>query len=187
MELSPDLLAIAPPNLVAAVRTYFPEPQWAPALAVAYCECASGLSGAVQTRATWPTDCHTPVGPLDCGFGSQQATKYGPFGLVDACWDPQLNARSPFTPDEWARVTDVACNTWMASIVWSINGWRAWSTCDAAGSLLNFDVCGVPGGPIPHPRHMVGLFGTSAGLLPVGIVVGAIAGIVGLAVAGRRF
>ncbi|RJQ43378.1 MAG: hypothetical protein C4534_08250 [Gaiellales bacterium] len=69
----------------------------------------------------------------------------GPFGLLDTCWDPASNPDSPFTREAWAMALDPNVNVWMASVIWSLYGWQAWSTCDECKS------CETAGGEIPHP------------------------------------
>jgi hypothetical protein len=89
-------------------------------------------------------------GDIDCGQGAViGARSWGIFQILDACWNPDMPNNSPFTREQWARVLDPNVNTWMASVIWSRSGWRAWTTCAYCG------VCAVEGGPIPHPRRPV--------------------------------
>lgn len=82
-------------------------------------------------------------------------TASGLFGILDTCWDPTTRSdRTPFIESEWDARFDVETNIWMASVVWSIGGWRAWPSCGwcMEGGV---SICAITGGPIPFPRHPV--------------------------------
>lgn len=122
------------------IATYFPDAEWENAWCIALQESPSGLiPGPV------------PIGEMACmpEMASVDASKWGLFGLLDACWHPVMNPGSPFTLEQWANVLDANDNTWMASVIWSAYGWAAWSTAPACG-LTN-----APGGQIPHPEGPV--------------------------------
>lgn len=127
--------------LDAYIQHYFPPSEWERARCIAWNECPWDMTN-------WPNSCETPSGVHSCGQSqSQNSTTYGPFMLMDVCWNPDLNPGSPFTAEQWAQVKDPMVNTWMASVIWSASGWRAWTTCsDCPGT------CTVTGTPIPYPR-----------------------------------
>jgi hypothetical protein len=66
-------------------------------------------------------------------------------------------------------------NTWMASVIWSRSGWRAWTSCPTCA------ICEVRGGAIPFPRgpasEQVPTVGLSLveGLVALAFVAGGIA------------
>lgn len=124
------------------IRRYLPPSEWERARCITRRECNPGREG-------YPESCVAEEGMIDCGNGVVRARSWGPFQILDACWNPAMNPRSPFTREHWAKVLDPNVNTWMASVIWSSSGWRAWTTC--AGC----EVCGVTGGPIPYPRGPV--------------------------------
>lgn len=158
-------------TLEELVHRYFPQEQWANALCVARAECSEG--------AEYPANCVKHVGGIQCGQSSGDATAYGPFGLLDVCWDPDLNTDSPFTTAQWANVMDLEMNVWMASIIWSRHGFRAWTTCEGC------NVCSVPGGPIPYPRGLA--TGEDAGVSDAArLIVGGLVVVGGLAYLWRR-
>lgn len=139
------------------IQTYLPTSQWANANCISLAECD-------PASPIYP-NCVKDEGGIICGPAQGPAKSYGLFGLLDVCWDPALNPQSPFTADQWAKVLDPNVNTWMASVVWSINGWRAWTTCsqclDCPPCVYSTppclapcggNLCAVPGGPIPYPR-----------------------------------
>ncbi len=117
----------------AWIETYFPVSEWERAACVSFAECPPNLSG-------YPATC------VQENFGSKA---FGIFGLAEQAWDPEVNPLSPFTRDEWARAMDPNVGTWIASVIWERNGWRAWTTC------LDCGACAVRGGPIPYPRGAV--------------------------------
>ncbi len=122
------------------IERYFPETQWDAASCITQHECSPDREG-------YPGSCVADEGPINCdGSSGPPAHSWGPFQIFDACWDPARNPNSPFTPEQWALRLDPNVNAWMASVIWERAGWRAWSTCEGC------DVCGVRGGPIPHPR-----------------------------------
>lgn len=123
------------------IQRYFPESEWGRANCVSLHECDPSRDG-------YPATCIGDEGFIDCSGNPTniRAKSWGPFQILDACWNPDLNPNSPFTPQQWAKVLDPNVNTWMASVIWSGGGWRAWSTCDYC------DACQVRGGPIPYPR-----------------------------------
>lgn len=124
------------------IQVYFPEDQWENGDCISTHECSPDRDG-------YPGTCIGPEGMISCNPGSLpylDSYSYGVFQILDACWSPERNPDTPFTPDIWARVMDPNVNTWMASVIWSRNGWRAWSTCGSCS------VCGVMGRDIPFPR-----------------------------------
>ena len=126
------------------IQTYFPPAQHANADCISTHECS-------PSRAGYPGSCVGPEGWLSCSgqLPYVNAASYGPFQILDACWNPSINSRSPFTVEQWSKVLDPNVNTWMASIIWSRSGWHAWSTAAGCG------IDGVPGGAIPHPEGPV--------------------------------
>lgn len=124
---------------IGIIRLYFPPTEWARASCVANAECD-------PASANYPTACMGDEGGINCGAGDRQARSFGIFKLLDVCWDPAMQSASPFTAEQWARVMEPNVNTWMASVIWSRYGWRAWTTCEDCVA------CAIPGGPIPYPR-----------------------------------
>lgn len=123
------------------IQKYFPPSEWDRADCISAVECPS-------TRAGYPKSCVASQGLIACGSaGAVQSYSYGPFQILDACWNPALNPTSPFTREQWARVLDPEMNTWMASVIWSIGGWSMWTVCGSC------DACTVPGGKIPLPNY----------------------------------
>ena len=92
------------------IAEYFPADQVEEATCILNAECPPGSDG-------WPASCVAGQGQVDCGAGLRDAAAYGPFGLLDTCFDPAMNPTSPFTPEQWAMVLDPNVNTWMASVV----------------------------------------------------------------------
>lgn len=123
------------------VQRYFPLSEWVRAECIIEQECPS-------SQASWPYSCIQAKGWMTCGPNPtpRQASAYGMFGILDVCYDPALNPDSPFTAEQWQRVLDPNMNAWMASIIWSNAGWRAWTTCEACTA------CDVLGEPVPYPR-----------------------------------
>ncbi len=119
-------------TLQELIAVYFPEQERERALCIAQAEA---VTAGVRDE-----------GMVDWGQGLKPAKSYGPFALVDVCWDPAMNPASPFSPEQWANILDPNVNVWAASVVWSHGGWRSWTTCGACGA------CEVAGGPIPYPR-----------------------------------
>ena len=149
------------------IQRYFPSDQWENAACISLAE--------VPTDAPGYPDVVRSVGPIECaGVAVEDAQAYGIFGILDVCYDPAISLTSPFPQHYWDRVLDPNVNTWMAALIWSINGWEAWTTCASC------NVCDVDGTIVPHPRHPV-----EEGLNP--IVVGAgVAVLGGLLVAAAR-
>lgn len=146
------------------VQRYFPIAEWERAECVIEQECPSSSPG-------WPYSCVREEGLMSCGTDPtpRQAHAYGMFGLLDVCYDPAANPGSPFTPYQWMNVLDPNVNAWMASIIWSYAGWRAWTTCPGCNA------CDVLGEPVPYPRGPVDLAEPSPPLLWLLLpVVGAI-------------
>ena len=139
------------------IATYFPEPERDRASCIVIMESQflveSPPSRLIDALTLLPGEMRAYMkdeGMIDCGQGEMHARSYGPFGLVDVCWDPAMNPASLFTPAQWALVkADMEWNIWGAAIVWSNGGWRAWSTCPSC------DACDVTGGPILYPRGPV--------------------------------
>jgi len=169
------------PDIGQLIRTYFPEGAWGDAACIVSHECP-------PTTEAYPAGCVKEIGRYLCGGVEMAARAWGPFGLLDVCWDPAVQSASPFTSEQWGRVLDPNYNVWMASRIWSQYGWQVWST---------FNQCGIqstqPGGAIPHPNgplpELSGLpaNGTPGGFETVTLLVGVAA--VGLAVAlhqGKR-
>ena len=123
------------------IRRYFPESQWVAAECIAEKESVSGDNtlpyGGIRSEG-WMT-CGTDPTP-------REAKSYGLFAILDVCYDPAMNPDSPFTSYQWQAVLDDNVNTWMASIIWSNAGWRAWTSCPEC------NCCDVLGEPIPYPR-----------------------------------
>lgn len=117
------------------IRLYFPPGEHERANSVALTECPTG--DPLQVR---------DEGWVDCGQGQREAKSYGVFRLLDVCFDPALSPESPFTVEQWARRLDPNVNVWMASVVFSRYGWRAWTSCGEA------EACEYAGLPIPYPR-----------------------------------
>ncbi len=155
-------------TLEQAIRAYFPESEWDRALCIATHECS-------PSRERWPESCVGYEGYIDCSGRPTSDPRYsfGPFQIFESCWDPGRNASSPFTPEHWAKVLDINVNTWMASVIWSRSGWRAWSTC------VYCEACDIQGGAIPHPEGPIALepppppppVGSIAGVFLVGIMM----------------
>jgi hypothetical protein len=150
------------------IQVYFPQVEWERANCVSVHECS-------PDRAGYPQSCVGFEGAVDCGHGVvENARSWGIFQILDACWDPALNASSPFTAQQWAAVLDPNVNTWMASVIWSRAGWGAWTTCSAC------DACDVSGGPIPYPRGPIEVIppppSVTSSPLPVLLGLGLIAG-----------
>ena len=131
------------------IQRYFPPEEWEHAACISAAECPPGSSG-------YPASCTRNAGVLQCGAGMPyvNASAYGLFGILDACWDPAVNLDSPFTHELWARRLEPEVNTWMASVIWSRSGWRAWTSC------ADCRLCDFRGGAIPFPR------GPDEGLAP---------------------
>jgi len=116
------------------IQKYFPESEWDRADCIAAIEC---VAGPCQS---------SDKGLVDCGGpGPVYAKAWGVFGILDACWSPYYNPSSPFTRDEWDHVLDPEYNVWMASVIWSLGGWKVWTTCSECNA------CDIPGGPVPCP------------------------------------
>ena len=151
------------------ITRYFPESQYANADCIQIKECPADTPGFPHVV--------TVQGAIDCGYGLVDARAHGPWQILDACFDPALTPESPFTPEQWAGVYDPNVSTWMASVIYSTYGWRAWTSCSACG------VCEVRGLPIPHPRGPV--FPGGGGLsLPLVLATGG--AIVALFLASKR-
>lgn len=127
------------PDIGQLIRAYFPEGAWGNADCIMQHECP-------PTSEAYPAGCVKEIGVYRCNSVEMPARAWGPFGLLDVCWDPAVQALSPFTPDQWSRVLDPNYNVWMASRIWSEHGWTVWTT---------FNQCHIldigPGGAIPHP------------------------------------
>jgi len=145
------------PDIGQLIRTYFPEGAWGDADCIMRNECP-------PTSQAYPAGCVREIGRYFCNGVELMARAWGPFGLLDACWDPAVQPDSPFTPDQWARVLDPNYNVWMASRIWSQYGWTVWTT---------FNQCGIvgvnPGGDIPHPEGPVPEL---SGVVPIGTMAG---------------
>ena len=127
------------PTLQYLIQKYFPPSEWDRAACISNAECS-------QNRENYPQSCIADEGLIDCaGPSPVYAKSWGPFQILDACWSPYLNPSSPFTREQWDKVLDLEYNTWMASVIWSISGWSAWTTCGTCAA------CDVPGGAIPYP------------------------------------
>ncbi len=161
------------------IDRYFPEQERANALCIAAAEWPVEIGGSPSLMP--PRDILVrDEGMLDCGQGLKPAKAYGPFALLDVCWDPALNPDSLFSSAQWASILDPNVNVWAASVVWSHGGWRSWTTCAACGA------CEVTGGPIPYPRGPVQVrqpLQSSAGPILVGV---AGVGLVALVIADTR-
>lgn len=162
------------------IQRYFPPEEYEHADCISVAECPPSSLG-------YPAGCTERVGVLRCGetLPYVNASKFGLFGILDACWDPEVNPDSPFTAELWARRMEPAINTWMASIIWSRSGWRAWTSCATCG------LCQMPGGPVPYPRGpnegpMVEIAGPGPVLLAAGGVVLAIGAVAYVAKGIRR-
>jgi len=126
-------------DLWELIQTYFPEREWQNALCMAKAECGSATP-------CYPQACVTAQGLIQCGDGQAvEARAWGPFQILDACWNPALNPASPFTAAQWAQVLDPNVNVWMASAIWSASGWEAWTTCNEC------KLCQSLPGDIPYP------------------------------------
>ena len=137
----PCTIAVSP--YLSLIQRYFPSAQWEIANCLSLAECC-------PDRQDYP-HCVTPQGSVVCGGEPvTNASSYGLFGLVDACWNPAMNASSPFTPAQWAQVLDPEMNTWMASVVYSLQGWSAWTSCSSCP-----DSCTNPGPPPAGERWPV--------------------------------
>lgn len=165
-----------PVNMLALIQEYFPEAAWNDAQCILEQECP-------LASPQWQTGCIVPVGGYYCGsVETANAKAWGPFGLLDICWNPSLNPDSPFGGDLWAMVRDPNVNTWMASKVWSLYGWGAWDTCPRCG------ICDTaPGGAIPHPDGPINVEIPPAEGLPLPLILlGAAAlGLAGLTLASK--
>ncbi len=126
------------PTLLSLVQEYFPSDQWDKAQCILAHECQVPMG----------EPCAVAVGPYECGSVTGDGIAYGPFGLLDLCWDPALNPDSPFSREAWCAVMDPNVNVWMASVIWSMYGWIAWTTCPQCGPCDT-----TPGGAIPHPER----------------------------------
>jgi hypothetical protein len=125
------------------IRLYFPSSEWERANCIANEECS-------PDRVGYPETCIGDEGLTDCGHGAVQSRSWGPFQILDSCWNPDLNPNSPFTHEQWAMVLDPNVNTWMASVIWSRSGWGAWTTCGLC------EACNLPyDTPIPYPNGPV--------------------------------
>ena len=129
------------------IMRYFPESQWQNAACILAAEM---VQAAVNCPGVDPASCVVDLPEYGSCYPTTSvgpATASGLYGIVDRCWSPALaEDNTPFTPQEWAARLDPVVNVWMASVVYSIAGWRAWSTCAQCGC------CDVRGEPIPHPR-----------------------------------
>jgi hypothetical protein len=159
------------------VSLYFPGSEYDRAWCIATRECPP--TPMPQSGIQFP-ECVKDEGLIDCGAGPVQAKSWGVFGILDACWDPSLNPDSPFTPELWSRVLEPNVNVWMASVIWSANGWRAWTSCEPCNA------CDVMGGPIPYPRGPVEDVERLPSLARPLVLVGLGAAFVGLAIADQR-
>lgn len=98
------------------------------------------------------------------------------FGFDPTRWEPHAAGdNTPFSSTEWDVRNSPETNAWMASVVWSIGGWRAWPS---ACSLCS--ICDVTGEPIPHPRNPIAPRGDVAGGSPLVAIIGTIGVILGL-------
>lgn len=157
------------------VSTYFP----ADAVPAALCILQRQIELADSRD---PASVITPVTSGQTSCGSAGGGAYGLFGIVDACWNPALVGpdATPFLPNEWEMVLDPNTNVWMASVVWSIAGWRPWATCQGC-NLTNApgvppqSICNVPGEAVPYPRHPVSQGATDGGLPLLPLALGAVA------------
>ncbi len=131
----------------SAIHTYFPESQWGNAACILGVEMVEAGQACPDED---PSMCVRQLEAIGSCYPDQPpclAEASGLYGIVSCCWDPALaQDNTPFTPQEWAARLDPVVNVWMASVVYSIAGWRAWSTCAQCGC------CDVRGEPIPHPR-----------------------------------
>ena len=131
----------------AEIARYFPESQWQNAACILAAEMDQAAANCPGVN---PSQCVTELPEISSCYPTMSAgpaTASGLYGIVDRCWDPALAGdNTPFTPGDWSMRFDPIWNVWMASVVYSIAGWRAWSTCSACGC------CDVKGMPIPHPR-----------------------------------
>jgi hypothetical protein len=131
------------------IQTYFPAEQ----VGTAGCILGEEVTLAL-TNCLSPESCVTPLPTAVQCYSDQSpgpASAYGLYQIIDQCWNPALaGGQTPFTDAEWAAVLDPNTNIWMASVIWSIGGWRSWTTCDACQWA-----CLTPGGPIPYPRGPV--------------------------------
>lgn len=126
------------------IRLYFPPSEWTRANCIANNECS-------PDRVGYPQSCVGDEGLTDCGHGAVQSRSWGPFQILDSCWNPDLNPDSPFTSEQWTMVLDPNVNTWMASVIWSRSGWGAWTSCGLC------EACSVVGSAIPYPNGPVSL------------------------------
>lgn len=116
---------------IGLIQRYFPPAEHERANCIQLAECCPDDAG-------FPTSCVRPIGAVDCGgLVVQNAVAYGIFGILDACWNPALNQGSPFTAAIWSQVMDPEVNTWMASVIWSRNGWGVWTTCGKCDACVN--------------------------------------------------
>jgi len=165
------MATVAPPWVTYQdlIARYFPLDQQVNAACIMEAETTAWAS---VCGATPPESCVVDLPPMSC-FPTQPvqpAKAYGLYKIVDVCWDPALagEANTPFTPGEWANILDPNYNVWAASVVWSIAGWRAWTTCGACANCpscvyatppcalpCTLGICGVQGGPVPYPRGPV--------------------------------
>lgn len=114
-------------------------------------------------------------GSIVCGGDAVEAKSYGLFGILDACWNPDMRVDSPFTAEQWAKVLDPNMNTWMASVIFAANGWRAWTTCG------DCQLCNVVGVPVLNPRGPVDC-SQPGSILPLAVAIVAHAGILAIGV-----
>jgi hypothetical protein len=154
----------------ALIKLYFPQPEWDRAECIAALECDPSVPG-------YPVSCVSSEGEIDCGAGPQDSHAFGIFKLLDSCYNPIMNPASPFTLQQWSQVMDPNYNVWMASIIWSKYGWRAWTVCETCAA------CDIPGGPIPYPRGPVEGVKSGANWL---LLLGAAAGIVGMVIVDKN-
>jgi len=130
------------PDYDELIQVYFPPPQWQAAMCITAIECPPQSLDYPRCVVDASTG-----GPIQCTGGQvvEHPKAYGLFGILDACYDPTLNPGSPFTPEQWGQVLEPEMNVWMASVIWSLHGWEAWTTCRIC------EVCQVEGGDIPYP------------------------------------
>lgn len=131
---------------LSLIERYFPTDQQGKANCISLAECC-------PTEAGYPS-CVIPAGAaINCGQGVvQNPQKWGIFGILDACWSPAYNPTSPFMAAQWEQVLDPAMNTWMASVIYSYQGWAAWTTCAMCEGAC--EIGPPPAGtryPIPYP------------------------------------
>ena len=158
MALSPAV------SYLQLIQTYFPPEQ----VANAACILAAETAAWANVCGADPASCVVDLGNFSCYPDQpvQPAKAYGLYKIVDLCWDPaKAGVHTPFTASDWAQILDPNTNVWAASVVWSIAGWRAWTTCSQCADCPSCvaatppcalpcggSLCDVPGGPIPYPR-----------------------------------